>query len=509
MARRDAVRIATRVTTGIVGVAVLGVVVTGALLLPPASDAGTAPSVLVTPVATDQQRVCPGSVLRPPEADATSTTAAVASGSAATTSGSATSGSAGSGPGVRTSRIQAPDVQGGASTEPSVLAVAGDVDGAPTDLAGASSEVATASDLAGLAAASCAEATADSWLVGGATTTGRTTFVVLDNPSGVSSTVDLAISGEEGAVSAPGASGITVPAGTRRVLSLAGLAPDLASPAVHVQSRGGQVVARLEQSTVRGLLAGGVDWIGPAAAPATALAMTGLRIDSQSAPAAPAAPAEGEGEGAPAEDGGSAPGAGSDPGTDPDRETAVRILVPGSEDADVSVSVAPEEGTDGTGTTFTVQADAGRTTDLPVADLPDGRYSVTVQSSVPVTAAVRSVSGAAEGGATDFAWLPSAEPLTRDALVSVPAGPAPLLHIRNAGDAAASVTARPTDGSEPVALDVPAGSAASVAVTAGRTYLLEGATGLTATVTLAEPGRSAALPVVPVLPAADPLRVHP
>jgi hypothetical protein len=506
MARRDAVRIATRVTTGIVGVAVLGVVVTGALLLPPASDAGTAPSVLVTPVATDQQRVCTGSVLRPPEADAKSTTSAVASGSAATTSGSATGGSATGGPGVRTSRIQAPDVQGGVSTQPSVLAVAGDVAGAPTDLAGASSEIATATDLAGLAAASCAEATADSWLVGGATTTGRTTFVVLDNPSGVSSTVDLAISGEGGPVSAPGASGITVPAGTRRVLSLAGLAPDLASPAVHVQSRGGQVVARLEQSTVRGLLAGGVDWIGPAAAPATSLTMTGLRVDSRSA-AVP--PAEGGGDGAAAEGEGSAPGAGSDPGTDPDRETAVRILVPGSDDADVSVSVAPEDGTDGTGTTFTVQADAGRTTELPVADLPDGRYSVTVQSSVPVTAAMRSVSGAAEGGATDFAWLPSAEPLTRDALVSVPAGPAPLLHLRNAGDAAASVTARPTDGSEPVTLDVAAGSASSVAVTAGRTYLLEGAAGLTATVTLAEPGRAAALPVVPVLPAADPLRVHP
>jgi hypothetical protein len=71
------------------------------------------------------------------------------------------------------------------------------------------------------------------------------------------------------------------------------------------------------------------------------------------------------------------------------------------------------------------------------------------------------------------------------------------------------VTARPSDGSAPVELQVPAGSAASVAVEAGRTYLLEGATGLTATVTLAEPGRSAALPVVPVLPAADPLRVHP
>ncbi|OUE08327.1 hypothetical protein CMsap09_05210 [Clavibacter michiganensis] len=146
---------------------------------------------------------------------------------------------------------------------------------------------------------------------------------------------------------------------------------------------------------------------------------------------------------------------------------------------------------------------------MPVTDLPDGRYAVTVQSSVPVTAAVRSVSGAAESGATDFAWLPSAEALTRDALVSVPEGPAPLLHLRNAGDAVATLTARPTDGTEAVEIQVPAGSAASVAVAAGRTYLLEGATDLTATVTLAEPGRSAALPVVPVLPAADPLRVHP
>lgn len=506
MARRDAVRIATRVTTGIAGVAVLGVVVTGALLLPPASSDASAPSVLVTPVATDQQRVCPGALLRPPEADAAATTGAVAVGSSTVTSGSATAGAATGGPGVRTSRLQAPEVQGGASTEASVLAVAGAEGDDPTELAGAASQIATQSDLAGLAAAPCSEATSESWLVGGGTTTGRTTFVVLDNPSGVSSTVDLAISGEDGAVSAPGASGINVPAGSRRVLSLAGLAPDLSSPAIHVQSRGGQVVATLEQSTVRGLLAGGVDVVVPAAAPATTLTMTGLRVDTQAA--AQPAPAEGE---APAEgtDGAAGSGPGADVGTDPDRSTAVRILVPGADDADVSVSVAPEDGTDGTGTTFTVEADGGRVTDFPVSGLTDGRYAVTVQSSVPVAAAVRTVSGAAEGGATDFAWLPASGTLTRDALVSVPAGPAPLLHVRNPGDAEATVTARPTDGSEPVALTVPAGAEVSASVAAGRTYLLEGSAGLTATVTLAEPGRSAALPVVPVLPAADPLRVHP
>ncbi|WP_414171162.1 DUF5719 family protein [Clavibacter tessellarius] len=281
---------------------------------------------------------------------------------------------------MRTSRLQAPEVQGGASTEASVLAVAGAEGDDPTELAGAASQIATQSDLAGLAAAPCSEATAESWLVGGGTTTGRTTFVVLDNPSGVSSTVDLAISGEDGAVSAPGASGINVPAGSRRVLSLAGLAPDLSSPAIHVQSRGGQVVATLEQSTVRGLLAGGVDVVVPAAAPATTLTMTGLRVDTQAA--AQPAPAEGE---APAEgtDGAAGSGPGADVGTDPDRSTAVRILVPGSDDADVSVSVAPEDGTDGTGTTFTVEADGGRVTDFPVSGLTDGRYAVTVQSLGP------------------------------------------------------------------------------------------------------------------------------
>ncbi|KZC94991.1 MULTISPECIES: DUF5719 family protein [Clavibacter] len=503
MARRDAVRIATRVTTGIAGVAVLGVVVTGALLLPPVSSDASAPSVLVTPVATDQQRVCPGALLRPPEADAAATTTAVAVGSSAVTSGSASGDVPAGGPGVRTSRLRAPEVQGGASTTPSVLAVAGATGEEPTELAGAASQIASASDLAGLAAAPCSEATAESWLLGGATTTGRTTFVVLDNPSGVASTVDLAIAGEDGPVSAPGASGINLPAGSRRVLSLAGLAPDLSSPAVHVQSRGGQVVATLEQSTVRGLLAGGVDVVVPAAAPATALTMTGLRIDTQAA--APAAAAAGE---TPAE-GAAGSGPGADVGTDPERETAVRVLVPGSEDADVSVSVAPEDGTTGTGTTFTVEADAGRVTDFPVTGLTDGRYAVTVQSSVPVAAAVRSMSGAAESGATDFAWLPAAGALTRDALVSVPSGPAPLLHVRNPGEAEATVTARPTDGSEPVTLAVPAGAEVSAAVVAGRTYLLAGSAGLTATVTFAEPGRSAALPVVPVLPAADPLRIHP
>jgi hypothetical protein len=504
MARRDAVRIATRVTTGIAGIAVLGLAVTGAVLLPPPADDASAPSVLVTPIATDQQRVCPGALLRPPEAAAESTTTAVAVGTASLTGGSAAGDAATDGPPVRTSRIPGPEVQGDASSEPAVLAVEGAVDDVPTDLAGAVAQVATEADLAGLAAAPCSEATADAWLVGGATTTGRTTFVVLDNPSGVASTVDLAISGEEGPVSAPGASGISVPAGSRRVLSLAGLAPDLASPAVHVQSRGGQVAATLQQSTVRGLLAGGVDVVVPTAAPGTDLTMTGLRIDSQDA----AAPPPVEGEEAPAEaEGGSAPGA--DAGTDPDRETAVRIAVPGDDDADLSVSVAPEAGTDGTGTTFTVQADAGRVTDFPVADLPDGRYAVTVQSSVPVAAAVRSVSGAAEGGATDFAWLAATDRLTRDALVAVPEGPAPLLHVRNGGDAAVTVTARPTDGSEPVALEVPAGGQVSASVVAGGVYLLEGSAGLTASVTLAEPGRSAALPVVPVLPAADPLRVHP
>src|SRR5690606_24575777 len=87
-------------------------------------------------------------------------------------------------------------------------------------VAGAQTQDVDAPDFRGLTAASCAEPTGSTWLVGGATTVGRSTVVLLVNPSDVPSQVTLRIFGEDGSVSAPGMTGIAVPAGGQRVVSL-------------------------------------------------------------------------------------------------------------------------------------------------------------------------------------------------------------------------------------------------------------------------------------------------
>ena len=107
---------------------------------------------------------------------------------------------------------------------------------------------------------------------------GRTSILTLSNPTAVTAQVSLQIFGEEGAVEAPGLLGIEVQPGAQRVLSLAGFAPGLVSPIVHVEARGGQVVAYLQQSIVRGLDASGVDLVDAAPDPATDLTFPGVRI---------------------------------------------------------------------------------------------------------------------------------------------------------------------------------------------------------------------------------------
>jgi hypothetical protein len=64
-------------------------------------------------------------------------------------------------------------------------------------------------------------------------------LVLLSNPTAVAATVDVRVFGEAGPVEAPSALGDHRAAARQRVLSLAGLAPNLASPVVHVTSTGG------------------------------------------------------------------------------------------------------------------------------------------------------------------------------------------------------------------------------------------------------------------------------
>ena len=98
--------------------------------------------------------------------------------------------------------------------------------------------------------------------------------------------------------------------------------------------------------------------------------------------------------------------------------------------------------------------------------------------------------------------------LTRESLVVVPDGPAPLVSIANPTAAEVVTELVPLDGGDPVPVNLPAGTAATFSVAPGA-YGLAGSDGLSVAVSLAAPGALASFVVAPPRPVAGPVVVHP
>ena len=436
---RGAAIVGVRVVAGTVGLAVALAAIAGATFLPIPSYTATPPTVEVTPVPTAQQLVCPGAVLRLGDDTGQSATTASSLGASNIRSGA----SAGD---VTTTGLQQSDAgTGGTPSAPSLVGSAdGAADGEGVIVGASESRRLDEGDFAGLATAACAPVASETWLVGGSTAVGRTTLITLANPSDVISTVSLAISAETGAISAPGVTGIVVQPHGQRVLPLAGFAPGAESPVVHVTSRGGQIVANLQQSTVRGIDPGGVDFVGAAHAPSTSTVIPGVRI-SNTAGVQTLLGEEGYA----------------------DLATVLRVFVPGTEQASAEVSVTPDYGT-AAGTSFSVDLAAGEVDDLALDGLADGTYTVQLSSTQPVVAGVRVSTvgaGAADGAtpATDFAWLSSAPRLDGRAIVAIASGSGAgaTLHFANPTDTDARMTLTAANGND-LALTVPANGSASL-----------------------------------------------
>ncbi len=476
--------------TVVLAVAVLAV---GAAAVVPWPTLEKAPaSVLVSPVPTEQQRVCPGPLLTLAE-DSSRAQAATSVGPADAAFG-AHATSAGS-DWIRPSstELTAPDnaksavdgaprllrvaVQGGATTAPLVAA--------------SQSQTAAAESLAGLAVAACAEAVSDAWLVGGSTDVGRTSLVLLSNPSTVVATVDLTVYGEAGQVIAPGSTGILVQPGSQRIVSLAGLAPNLRTPVVHVASHGGQVAASLQQSIVRGIEPGGVDILGPSAGPGRTQRIAGLLVTNQAAAAA------------------------TDSSGIADDIPSVRILVPGDTAATVQLGVVSESGQQvgiesdegkPAGSSVQVEIQPGIGTDVPLAGLAPGAYSVELRSDQPIVAAAQAPSVGTAG--KDFALFAASGTLADDFLVAVAPGPGPALHLVNTGDADATYTATPETG-PPVTVTVPAGGSGTLPLAASARYLVSGGRTTLASVGYSGAGLVSSFTLSQAGPLAAPIQVYP
>lgn len=127
---------------------------------------------------------------------------------------------------------------------------------------------ARAGDDRGLARASCASAATSWWFVGGQSTLGRLTRIVITNPDLAPATFDVAIYDGDGLVDAPAGRGLSVAAQSRVELRLDALAPDAAATAFHIQTSSGRVHAAVLVRGVDGLTPLGSEWL-PALTPAT------------------------------------------------------------------------------------------------------------------------------------------------------------------------------------------------------------------------------------------------
>ncbi|WP_167136680.1 DUF5719 family protein [Diaminobutyricimonas sp. TR449] len=459
--------LAVRITVGVIGVAVAGATIAAAALLPLPQLLATPAAVSVTPVSTEQQLVCAGPLLRLGDAQGQDASNASAIGSEQLQVGGD----------VTESSIASSDATDSA---PTALTAPAGLDAAA--VSGAQSQTLSGEGLGGFAATACTEPTSDTWLVAGSNGVGRTSILTLSNASEVSSTVNLALYGANGEVQAPGATGIVVPAGGQRVFPLAGLMPGEQSPVVRVTSRGGAVTANLQQVTERGLEAGGVDVVGGTASPSDRLLIPGVVITNG---AATLENLSREGFA--------------------DLQTTLRIFTPGEESATVRVGITRDSG-DPTGQSFEVDLQAGAVSELPIDNLADGTYTVSVLSSVPVVAGVRASTVGTD--TADFAWHNAAPQLDDEVLFSASVGDAPTLFVTNPGDTEVTVTLAADAGSDrPIA--VPAGGTASASLTGATSYRLSGADGLHAAVSYSGDGVLASYAVPVPRAASESVTIYP
>lgn len=265
--------------------------------------------------------------------------------------------------------------------------------------AGVMKFTATDGDLQGSAAANCQPPANDLWLAGASTTVGRTSVLVLSNASSTPATVSLELFGGKGQIQAPGSRGLLVAPGSTRSVVLAGLAPGEAQLTVHVRSAGGPVAAAIQQSVLRGLTPGGVDFIGPGAAPAARQVMTGVDI----------------------QDAGGISAITGKSGFN-DAGPALAITVPGPSDAVVEVKLFGRDGQKALPGGGVVTAKAGAVTEISLAGVPAGQYTVSTGSDVSFVAATRVTRGVTSDKASDVAWAASGVRLGSQHVVPVPQG---------------------------------------------------------------------------------------
>lgn len=502
--------------TGVTGIVSAGAVALGIaalVTLPLPEYVGTAPALSIAPVPAIQQRVCPGPVVElAPQTDDAVSFYSVAQPEYMEVSSERT---------FDENWLDALDNANDALyAAPKVISVppAASAELAPL-LAGNQVQLSATETLSGLATAACTEPANDMWLVGGSTEVGRTTLLTLANPTDVTATVTVEVFTEQGYVDAVIGEGIVVLPGEQRIVSLAGYAPDALAPVVRVLSNGGQVLANLQQSVTRTLIPSGVEWVAPASGLATQQIIPGVFVAGQH-----------DHDRSEISD------------VTSDLEPGIRVLIPGEKNSEVTITLLSTEGKK---VEFSADLTAQKVTQLPLAGVPDGIYTVIVTSQEPLVAGVRTVqdsttdpfaiderdtpsstatptptptasaapvapltvSGAPISGG-DFTWLSSTSFLTDELLVPIPTGPNPIVSFYNPDNRTAEVVFS-AQGQKDITVQVKAGEMATSPLVAGKKYSVKGTQGLVGGLTFIGVGIGSSIPLNPANVLGSSITVYP
>ncbi|WP_102161467.1 DUF5719 family protein [Zhihengliuella halotolerans] len=271
-------------------------------------------------------------------------------------------------------------------------------------------------DLAGFAASSCRSPSNDAWITGASTEVGRTALLMLANPSASAATIDLDVVGSTGRADAGNLRGIVLGPGQTKNIVLAGFIAEDPAVSVRVRSTGAPVNAVVQQSVLRGLTPGGVEYLEPGEAGGTSQVVPGVVVQNESNTPEPT-------------------------GDLADARPELQITNPGSRDAEVNVRIFRTSGEVDVPGGATVEAPADSVMTIPLDELEEGTYTVALQSSETVVAGARSVRGTEDSG-LDFAWAASATRLGNQHVLAVPRSARTHLVFGSAGGAS-QVTIRP------------------------------------------------------------------
>ena len=252
-------------------------------------------------------------------------------------------------------------------------------------------------DLAGLAAAGCSVPAAESWITGVTTTSGTTSVLHLVNPSSSVAQVQIDLRGAEGLIEAASLKEIALAPGENRSFVLAAYAPNEKSVALKIAASGGKVSATVQQSSLHGLIPGGIDYIVGGTSAASQQVIPGVLLqDPQLANELGKADSS------------------------VDSVPELHVSATSTEGATIKVRAL---GTNGEvaipgGGELVVASNA--TARLPLTGLPAGMYTFVLEADSAITASVKMVRGTEAKEPIDQAWAVGVSRIGSEHLLPVP-----------------------------------------------------------------------------------------